>query len=68
MALYVFLGDTARRKIVVVEPQAHALERHMSASSIMKVSRRYPSSGFFRWSPITACFSHSCSQKSRETH
>jgi hypothetical protein len=35
----------------------------MSASSIINVSRRYPSNGFFRWKPMIARFSHSSSQK-----
>jgi hypothetical protein len=39
----------------------------MYASSIINVSRRYPSRGFFRWNPTMACFSQSSSQKSRGT-
>jgi len=38
-----------------------------SASSIMNVSRRYPSSGFWKWKSRMACFSQSSSQKSRGT-
>ena len=37
------------------------------ASSIMNVSRRYPSNGFFRWKFTIASFSHGSSQKSRGT-